>query len=101
MIQYPPPINIYDSMEQWIEENRAAFKNALCIAADNVGTELTFKASLQEPHTRLVIAIGSERGFSGDERDKLSKSGFLRAALGERALRTETACIAACALASC
>jgi RsmE family RNA methyltransferase len=47
----------------------------------------------------VVLAIGSERGWSDYERDLLEEAGFLRLSLGSRALRTETACIAAAVLA--
>jgi RsmE family RNA methyltransferase len=46
-----------------------------------------------------VLAIGPERGWSDRERKLLEDSGFLRLSLGERALRTETACVAATVLA--
>jgi len=46
-----------------------------------------------------VLAVGSERGWSEHERDLLDTAGFLRLSLGSRALRTETACIAAAVLA--
>jgi RsmE family RNA methyltransferase len=46
-----------------------------------------------------VLAIGSERGWSDRERDLFAVSGFARLSLGTRALRTETACIAATVLA--
>jgi len=43
----------------------------------------------------LVLAVGSERGFTGAERDQLRDAGYQLAGLGERVLRTETAVIAA------
>jgi RsmE family RNA methyltransferase len=46
-----------------------------------------------------VLAIGPERGWSDGERNHLEEAGFLRLSLGERALRTETACVAAAVLA--
>jgi len=47
----------------------------------------------------VVLAIGSERGWTDHEREFLKNAGFLRLSLGSRALRTETACIAAAVLA--
>lgn len=46
----------------------------------------------------VTIAIGSERGWTAAERDLLLRRGFLFVHLGERVLRTETACIAAISL---
>lgn len=47
----------------------------------------------------VTIAIGSERGFSDNERNAFLSSGFTAALIGNRILRTETACVAATALA--
>jgi 16S rRNA (uracil1498-N3)-methyltransferase len=46
----------------------------------------------------VVLALGSERGWSADERTRLREAGFAFAHLGPRVLRTETACIAAVTL---
>jgi 16S rRNA U1498 N3-methylase RsmE len=70
----------------------------LLIAADNLRAEgsLVRFPSLGRP---LVIAVGPERGWSDRERDLLEDSGFVRLSMGNRALRTETACVAAAVLA--
>lgn len=49
---------------------------------------------------RLVLAIGAERGWSAAERTLLTSHDFLLTHLGQRVLRTETACVAALTLAS-
>jgi 16S rRNA U1498 N3-methylase RsmE len=69
----------------------------LLIAADNVRPEgaLVHLGSTRRP---AVLAVGSERGWSERERDLLEEAGFLRLSMGKRALRTETACIAAAVL---
>lgn len=46
----------------------------------------------------IVLALGAERGWSPAERNLLRQHGFTFAHLGERVLRTETACIAAVAV---
>jgi len=71
----------------------------LLIAADNIRPQglMTGLASERRP---VVLAIGSERGWSDRERDLLEEAGFLRLSLGSRAMRTETACIAATVLAT-
>ena len=48
----------------------------------------------------VVLAIGSERGWSPDERDLFRQNDFVLADLGERPLRTETATIAAISVVS-
>jgi 16S rRNA U1498 N3-methylase RsmE len=69
----------------------------LLIAADNVRPigSLSLLSALGQS---LVLAVGSERGWSKQERDALDDAGFQRLSLGDRALRTETACIAAAML---
>lgn len=54
-------------------------------------------ASLAEakPIPPLVLAIGPERGWSGDERKTLRSNGFQLVHLGHRVLRVETAVLAA------
>ena len=73
-------------------------RSPLLIALDNVRAEgsLALLSALGQP---MVMAVGSERGWSDRERDELEKAGFLRLSMGERALRTETACVAAAVLA--
>ena len=46
----------------------------------------------------VVLALGSERGWTGPERDLLRANAFTLAHLGPRVLRTETACVAAIAI---
>jgi 16S rRNA U1498 N3-methylase RsmE len=70
----------------------------ILVAADNVRPEGTF-ANLSAFGQSLVVAIGSERGWSDRERDELEAAGFLRLSMGDRALRTDTACTAAAVLA--
>jgi RsmE family RNA methyltransferase len=48
----------------------------------------------------LVIAIGPDGGWTGYEFGMLTSLGFVPASLGSRVLRTETACIAALAIAN-
>jgi 16S rRNA U1498 N3-methylase RsmE len=70
----------------------------ILVAADNVRPEGTF-ANLSAFGQSIVAAVGSERGWSDRERDELEAAGFLRLSMGERSLRTETACTAAAVLA--
>jgi 16S rRNA (uracil1498-N3)-methyltransferase len=54
----------------------------------------------QTPHpASILIAVGPEGGFAPEEVDLASRSGFHSVGLGRRILRTETAAIAAVALA--
>ena len=112
-----PALAVYASLEQWLKEcpwdkqSAEAYTETgrfhppsgrrpvpLLVAADNVRPEgaMSRMVSSRRP---VVLAIGSERGWSDSERDLLEEAGFLRLSLGSRALRTETACVAAAVLA--
>jgi RsmE family RNA methyltransferase len=107
-----PALSVFPCLADWLqarpwgittEESSAASSKRssaapLLVAADNVRPEGAM--SRITPTMRpVVLAIGSERGWSDRERDLLEEAGFLRLSLGSRALRTETACIAAAVLA--
>lgn len=49
-------------------------------------------------HSSAILAIGSERGWSDRERKLFSNRGFASYSLGNRILRTETACSAGLAV---
>jgi RsmE family RNA methyltransferase len=104
-----PEIEVYQSLDNWLTEHpwekssggESSFLNhsvPLLIAPDNVRPEGAM-ANLSQRNKSMVLAIGCERGWSDRERDILEHAGFLRMSIGKRALKTETACIAALTLA--
>jgi RsmE family RNA methyltransferase len=107
-----PKLAVYDSLDQWIGTRPWARRDGalragtergwtplpLLIAADNVRPEGSI-SSLRPGRRPITLAIGSERGWSDGERDRLEEAGFTRLSLGSRALKTETACLAAAILA--
>lgn len=78
--------------------------DAIRIGLDNyeaprpLASVLAKHASAQTPHQSVVLAIGSERGWSPAERTLLRAHHFDFVHLGPRVLRTETACVAAIAI---
>ena len=56
-------------------------------------------AAAPRPANGIVVAIGPEGGFAPSDWRQLDASGFVRATLGPRVLRAETAAITACAIA--
>ncbi len=109
-----PLMGIYETLDAWLAErpweaerhepsstssrDRSLRAAPILVTADNVRPEGSF--ALLNPLGRpLVIAIGSERGWSDRERDAFEDAGFTRLSMGSRALRTETACAAAVVLA--
>ena len=47
------------------------------------------------PWRELIVAVGPEGGFAGDEREAAVRLGWQAVALGPRTLRTETAALCA------
>lgn len=82
-----------------LKDALAASSQVECrVALDNYeGTVRLGKALEEQP--AVVLAIGSERGWTGTERDLLRSEGWTLAGLGERVLRTETAVVSAVAIA--
>jgi 16S rRNA (uracil1498-N3)-methyltransferase len=68
------------------------------IALDNYEASLPLSRIEAPPDRAVVLALGSERGWSGAERELLRRHDFTFGHLGDRVLRTETACIAAVSL---
>jgi RsmE family RNA methyltransferase len=93
-----PALAVYPSLDEWLEKTAPVFSGALLVAPDNVRPTGAM-ADLPVQRRPAVLAIGPERGWSDRERGLLENAGFVRLSLGKRALRTETACVVAAALA--
>jgi RsmE family RNA methyltransferase len=93
-----PALAVHPSLEAWLAARPWRSGARLC-AADNLRPAGMFPPSGSNARG-TVLAVGSERGWSDAERALLEAAGFTRLSLGERALRTETACVAAVALSS-
>ena len=95
-----PALTVYDSLDRWLRQtpwkNNNDRRTPLLAAMDNVRSE----GSIFNIGTTYsaVLAVGPERGWSDKERELFVEAGFLRLSMGNRALRTETACSAAAAL---
>ena len=62
----------------------------------NLGTKIAASCEkiATEKKSGVILAIGSERGWSDFERSLFSKNNFSSYSLGKRILRTESACVA-------
>jgi 16S rRNA (uracil1498-N3)-methyltransferase len=72
------------------------------VALDNYESEGSLSAILRAATTTVTsvcLAVGSERGWSAEERSLLRDKGFRPADLGNRVLRTETALVAGVSVA--
>jgi RsmE family RNA methyltransferase len=100
-----PELGMYQDLAAWLRERpwdaaQTSWTPALMpllTAADNVRPEGAF-SSLGALRGGAVLAVGAERGWTDRERDMLEEAGFVRLSMGKRALRTETACVAAAVL---
>lgn len=73
--------------------------SAARLALDNYESQSSLSEwRAAEGKTEVVLAVGSERGWSAAERTLLCSQGFQFRHLGPRPLRTETACTAALTL---
>lgn len=68
------------------------------LALDNYESPAALSQVTLPARRPVVLAFGAERGWSPAERTFLRQSGFTFVHLGERVLRTETACLAAITL---
>jgi len=96
-----PELKVYPVLDAWLKERPWEKTNNrrthLLISMDNIRPEgsISNQSGTSRP---AVVAVGPERGWSERERDLFDEAGFLRMSMGKRALRTETACVAAAAL---
>jgi RsmE family RNA methyltransferase len=93
-----PRLEVFFSLKDWLEKALPEVSDGGrgLIACDNVDPDGCF-GDAPPAAGPLTLAIGPERGWSGRERLQLDQAGFRRLSLGSRALRTETACVAALA----
>lgn len=88
-----PEVVLHDSLADCIDHLPQGERLAL----DNYEAEVSLGAH-QGTAMRYILAVGSERGWSARERDALRSAEFVLVGLGQRVLKTETACIVGLAL---
>ena len=86
-----PTVKFGVSISDCIESTKSTTRR-ICLDNYEATTSL-WEASSQKQS--VVLAVGSERGWTANERVLFRQNGFALAHLGERPLRTETAAIAA------
>lgn len=113
-----PCVEIYPSLAEVLRSLPKPSELAACWALDPYRSEGLFGSALgggtrsvglsagsapvddkPDAPASLLLAVGSERGWTDRERALLADYGFRFASLGDRILRTETACTAAVSLA--
>lgn len=91
-----PAVKFGVSLSDCIESTKSA-TNRICLDNYEATTGL-WEASSQKQS--VVLAVGSERGWTENERDLFRQNGFTLAHLGDRPLRTETAALASISIVS-
>jgi 16S rRNA (uracil1498-N3)-methyltransferase len=91
----PPLVDAPLPLNDWFGEARNRDSTQL-ILRPGAGDALSACA---EPQTKLCLLIGPEGGFSEREYDDAEAAGFEAVSIGPRVLRTETAAVAAIAIA--
>lgn len=89
--------NLTETLE-FCKKNEAESNKILKIALDNKSASFSLKKILQQNDDKndkktksIFAAIGSERGWTDNERKILQNYGFVLCSMGERIMRTETA----------
>ena len=70
-------------------------ENAVRMGLDNYEAAEKLRPCPVDGSKSIWLAVGAERGWSGDERNQLRENGFTLKHLGQRVLRVETAVVAA------
>lgn len=89
-----PELCLYKTLDECLKVvTEADGKKVLLLALDNVNpsARLAEMVKTDAGESRVIAAIGSERGWTDRERRLLEEKGFTRCGMGERIMRTETA----------
>jgi 16S rRNA (uracil1498-N3)-methyltransferase len=85
-----PEVKVFHSLKHCL--NKGSFAGNSLFALDNYESCKSL-TSVPQNFNNPVLAVGSERGWSGKERETLINTGFELYNIGRRVLRTETACV--------
>ena len=88
-----PRISFFDSIDKALDETGSG--NGY--ACDNYESTVPLSGISPGPGS-VCCAVGTERGWSAGERDAFRRHGYSLVSLGERVLRTETACVVSVSL---
>ncbi len=91
-----PAVEFGVSLAECLESTKST---ASRICLDNYEATSSLRAACGQSRS-IVLAVGSERGWSANERALFRQSGFTLAHLGDRPLRTETAVTASISVVS-
>lgn len=88
-----PKVFIHNSLRECL--NFAKFEDDFLISLDNINPKMSLNEKMNEflksSKKNVVAAIGSERGWTNNERKFFEERGFILCGMGNRIMRTETA----------
>ena len=92
---FVPDLFLHKTLNECLSalENESS-KNELKLCLDNIkpsGSLMKVLLAQKLKPESIIAAIGSERGWTDNERLLLEKSGYIRCGMGKRIMRTETA----------
>ncbi|NOZ75798.1 MAG: 16S rRNA (uracil(1498)-N(3))-methyltransferase [FCB group bacterium] len=88
-----PPVKVWKDLERWMRDTSGV--RLVCHSGPSMGAVLSSMKTL----TPMTILVGPEGDFTEEELETIKSNGFQSVSLGSRRLRSETAAIAALALA--
>ncbi|MDF9826158.1 16S rRNA (uracil1498-N3)-methyltransferase [Ereboglobus sp. PH5-10] len=95
-----PRIEFLNTLDETLASLARDRPSARRVALDNYESPASLGECLAAPpKSPAILALGSERGWTADERDRLRAAHFAFAHLGPRVLRLETAVVSAVTLA--
>jgi len=90
-----PQVAIHKELKPWMEDQWSDPDPGECrlVAEPEATCDLPSAIASRRPR-RVVLAVGPEGGWTGHELGLLGQAHFVRVSLGQRTLRSDTACIA-------
>ncbi len=94
-----PRVSIHRQFKVLVEDELdRLFPGGVRLVADPAATLSATKVARERPGERVLLAVGPEGGWNAFETTMLTARGFTPVSIGQRTLRTDTACIALLAL---
>lgn len=89
-----PELFLHKTLKECLSALQSSGAEELKLCLDNVnpaGSIMSVLQSQKEKPEGVIAAIGSERGWTENERNLLESAGYYRTGMGPRIMRTETA----------
>lgn len=91
---FVPDLYLHKNLNECLAAVSGGSANQLRLCLDNInpsGSLMKVLSAQEQKPDSIVAAIGSERGWTDNERNLLEQCGYIRCGMGKRIMRTETA----------